>query len=87
MGVVWRRLRYLDQPGPRHSPDWYDQSGEATVLETGDRLFVPCAGGPSNSRLEMFPPRLEIDEDDGMYVLFDDGPRDQWRYVFVPRQG
>jgi hypothetical protein len=87
MGVVWRRLRYLDQPGPRHSPDWYDQSGEATVLETGDRLFVPCEGGPSNSRLEIFPPRLEIDEDDGMYVLLDDGPRDQWRYVFVPRQG
>ena len=47
---------------------------------------MPCEGGPSSSRLEMFPPRLEIDEDDGMYVLFDDGPRDQWRYVFVPRE-
>jgi len=29
------------------------------------------------------PPRLEIDERDGVYVLVDDGPRDQWRYVFV----
>jgi hypothetical protein len=36
------------------------------------------------SRLEMFPPRLEIEEPDGMYVLQDDGPPEQWRYLFVP---
>jgi hypothetical protein len=77
----------LHHPGPRHSADWYDQSGEPTVLEAGDRLLVPCQGGPSISRLELFPPRLEIEEDDGMYVLVDEGPRAQWTYVFIPREG
>jgi hypothetical protein len=72
-------------PGPRHSPEWYDQSSEAVVLSDGDRMFVACEGGPSRSRLEQFPPRLEIEERDGTYVLFDEGPRDAWRYVFVPR--
>jgi hypothetical protein len=47
-------------------------------------MFVRCQGGPSISRLETFPPRLEIDERDGMYVLVDDGPPDEWRYLFVP---
>jgi hypothetical protein len=75
-----------DQPGPRHSPDWYDQSDEPTVLAPGDRLFVACEGGPSTSRLERFPPRLEIEEHDGTYVLLDDGPRQDWRYLFVPRE-
>jgi hypothetical protein len=33
-----------------------------------------------------FPPRttLTIEEHDDIYVLVDDGPREQWRYVFVP---
>lgn len=70
--------------GPRHSPDWYDQSREPVVLAPGDPLFVPCVGGPSVSRLEHFPPRLELTEPDGTYVLEDDGPRDTWRYVFLP---
>ncbi|MGH9231130.1 MAG: hypothetical protein ACRD07_20785 [Acidimicrobiales bacterium] len=77
----------IDHPSPRRSPDWYDQSGEAVALEPGDRLFVRCEGGPSNSRLELYPPRLEVEERGGMYVLVDDGPRDQWRYVFVPAAG
>jgi hypothetical protein len=34
----------------------------------------------------MFPPRLEIAERDGIYVLRDIGPRDEWRYDFVPRR-
>jgi hypothetical protein len=71
---------------PRRSADWYDQSGELTVLEVGDRLFIPCENGPAATRLETFPPRLEIEERDGMYVLIDDGPRDDWRYQFVPRE-
>lgn len=71
--------------GPRHSPDWYDQSGEDVVLAAGDRLFVACEGGPSTSRLEVFPPQLEVEERDGVYVLMDEGPRHRWRYVFVPR--
>jgi hypothetical protein len=55
-------------------------------LEPGDRFFIVCEGGPSTSRLEVFPPRLEIDEKDGMYVLHDVGPREEWRYIFVPRE-
>jgi hypothetical protein len=55
-------------------------------LQPGDRFLVLCEGGPSTSRLEAFPPRLEVQEHDGVYVLVDDGPRDEWRYVFVPRK-
>jgi len=69
----------------RHSDRWYDQSAEAIVLHPGDRFFIPCEGGPSTSRLEAFPPRLEVEESDGVYVLEDEGPRDQWRYIFVSR--
>ena len=79
-----RRSRQTEQPGPRHSPDWYDQRAEPVVLRAGDRMFVACEGGPSASRLEYFPPRLEVPEKGGVYVLADEGPRDTWRYVFVP---
>ena len=85
--MAWRGARFLNHPGPRHSPHWYDQSGEATVLGPGDRIFIACEGGPSWSRLEIFPPRLEVEEREGTYVLVDEGPRDTWRYVFVPRPG
>ena len=54
------------------------------ALAEGDRLFVPCRGGPSVSRVEAFPPRLEILEPDGTYVLVDLGPRAEWHYQFVP---
>jgi hypothetical protein len=84
--MTWRASRFLDHPGPRHSPDWYDQSGELTVLDVGDRLFISCEGGPCISRLETFPPRLEIEESGGVYVLIDVGPREQWRYLFVPHE-
>lgn len=70
---------------PRHSPDWYDQSDEPTERIAGDRMFIACEGGPCASRLEYFPPRLEIHEDEGMYVLIDIGTSDEWRYQFVPR--
>lgn len=75
-----------DHPGPRHEPEWYDQSGEPYVLEVGDRVVIECEGGPSSTRLELFPPRLELAEHGGVYVLFDDGPRESWRYVFVPAE-
>jgi hypothetical protein len=84
--VARRHSSYPYAGDDRHSDRWYDQSGEAVVLSAGDRFFIPCDGGPSTSRLEVFPPRLEIEENDGMYVLEDDGPRDAWRYVFVPRE-
>jgi hypothetical protein len=48
-------------------------------------MFLPCEGGPSASRLETFPPRLEVEERDGLYILVDDGPRADWHYLFVPR--
>jgi hypothetical protein len=54
------------------------------VLQEGDRFFVACEGGPSVSRVETYPPRLELPEEGGLYVLEDDGPREGWRYVFVP---
>lgn len=56
------------------------------MLGEGDRIFVTCEGGPSWSRLEMFPPRLEGPERDGTYVLLDEGPREDWRYLFVPHR-
>ena len=55
------------------------------MLEVGDRFFAECeGGGPSTSRLETFPPRVEIAEPGGTYVLADDGPRPGWRYVWIP---
>ena len=84
--MAWRGQRFLNHPGPRHQPEWYDQAGETSELEPGDRMLIRCEGGPCSSRLEMFPPRLEAKERDGMYVLFDDGPRDHWCYVFVPSE-
>jgi hypothetical protein len=84
--MSWRATRFAPpQPGPRHSPGWYDQRDEDVALAEGDRLFVPCHGGPSVSRAEVFPPRLEIAEPDGTYVLVDVGPRADWHYEFVPR--
>lgn len=60
------------------------QVGDRYEFEDGDRIFVECEGGPCRSRLETFPPRLEIEERGGLYVLVDDGPPEQWRYLFVP---
>lgn len=83
--MSWRATRYSPPaPGPRHEPGWYDQKDEDHVLAEGDRLFVPCDGGPCASRTETFPPRLEIAERGGTYVLLDVGPRADWRYEFVP---
>ena len=72
--------------GARHSADWYDQTAEPVPLACGDRLFIPCQGGPAVSRLEVFPPRLELEELDGTYVLVDEGARDDWYYLFIPRR-
>ena len=57
--MPWHGSKHLEQPGPRHAPEWYDQIGEATVLTEGVRLLIPCEGGPSVSRLERFPPRID----------------------------
>ena len=55
-------------------------------MEPGERMLIPCDGGPSQSRLVRFPPPLEIEEPDGIYVLVDEGPIEHWRYTFV-REG
>jgi hypothetical protein len=60
-----------------HSFEFYDQRDEFVVLRPGDRLFVPCEGGPSTSLLETYPPRLEVTERGGTYVLEDHGARGQ----------
>jgi hypothetical protein len=82
--VTSQRSRFPYVDGARHSERVYDQSGEDVVLAPGDRMFLPCVGGPSVSRLEIYPPRLEIEDREGMYVLVDDGPRALWHYLFVP---
>jgi hypothetical protein len=46
-------------------------------------MLIPCAGGPSISRLVRYPPPLEIEERGGVYVLVDDGPPELWRYEFI----
>ena len=58
-------------------------------MEVGERMLVPCVGGPAPGRVVTFPPPAEIELDDGMYVLVDDGPPEEWRYEFVadPRVG
>jgi hypothetical protein len=68
----------------RHSADWYGSAFEGGEVRAGDRIFVQCDGGPCTSRLETFPPRLEIEEKGGLYVLLDEGPIEDWKYQFLP---
>lgn len=68
----------------RHSPDWYRRAFGAEPMRPGDRLFIRCDGGPCISRLEIFPPRIEIEERGGSYVLVDEGHLHSWSYFFVP---
>jgi hypothetical protein len=56
-------------------------------VEDGERMLVPCGGGPSISRLVRFPPPLEIAVQGGVYVLVDEGPPERWRYDFVAEGG
>ena len=45
--------------------------------------MLRCDGGPLVSRLETFPPRMEVAVPGGVYVLVDDGPVHRWHYQFV----
>jgi hypothetical protein len=67
----------------RHSADWYADVLTAFSPRPHDRMFIPCLGGPCASRLETFPPRLELRERSGVYVLVDEGPPEKWSYQFV----
>jgi hypothetical protein len=71
----------------RHSDGWCGNDVRDTARQGGDRVFIRCEGGPCVSRLETFPPRLEIEETNGLYVLVDDGPLETWSYQFLPRIG
>ena len=64
--------------------EWYETCWQGEGIQSGDRIFVPCEGGPCISRLETFPPRLEIRERSGTYALDDHGSLPEWRYIFVP---
>lgn len=56
------------------------------MLQPGERMLLRCEGGPSAARLVTFPPPLEIEEEWGLYLLQDDGPPEDWSYVFVARR-
>jgi hypothetical protein len=56
------------------------------VTEKGDRMLIPCNGGRSISRLVRYPPPLEIDDEEGTYVLVDEGAPESWWYDFVERR-
>ena len=50
-------------------------------------MLIACfGGGPCRSRLEYYPPALEIPERGGMYVLVDEGSPEHWRYDWIPDQ-
>lgn len=55
-------------------------------IQPGDRMLVPCRGGPSMARAVLFPPPLEVEADGGIYVLVDDGAPHTWVYEFVARE-
>jgi hypothetical protein len=76
-----------DAAGARHSEGWYVDTLSDRLPHRGDRMFIRCEGGPCSSRLETFPPRIEIQERGGLYVLVDDGPPGAWVYQFVATAG
>ena len=83
-------MRSTPRPPPdgdeaRHSAEWYRAHFGTDPMRPGDQFLVHCDGGPRSARLETFPPRLEIEETGGVYVLVDDGPVHRWRYEFVLR--
>lgn len=67
----------------RHSEGWYGDTYGSAYLQLGDRMFIRCERGPCISRLETFPPRIEIRERSGLYILVDNGPLESWMYQFV----
>ena len=46
-------------------------------------MMIPCRGEPTGWRTATFPPPLEVEAGDGLYVLVDDGPPEHWMYEFV----
>lgn len=56
---------------------------EASEVEVGERMLIWCEGGPAMCRAVSYPPPLEVEVGDGIYVLVDEGAVDQWHYEFV----
>jgi hypothetical protein len=77
-------MRRSAEPPRRHRAAFYPIEHIRDV-KVGDRLLIPCDGGPGLSRLETFPPRAELLEHGGLYVLEDDGPISDWRYRFIEK--
>jgi hypothetical protein len=60
---------------------------DAGAVEDGERMLLWCDGGPSISRLERYPPPLEVPVTGGIYVLVDDGAPQEWHYKFEAVSG
>jgi len=84
--MISARARPAGGSGRATSPRANDvRAGKMAGMERGERMLIPCAGGgPCTSRLENYPPPLEIQVRGGMYILVDDGLPDRWRYDWVP---
>jgi hypothetical protein len=57
--------------------------GQTRIVEEGERMMIRCEGGPTAWRATAFPPPTVIESADGLYVLVDDGPPEDWSYEFV----
>lgn len=49
----------------------------------GDPMLIRCDGGATVWRTAIFPPAGELPVADGIYVLVDEGPPEQWWYQFI----
>lgn len=53
-------------------------------MDAGAEMLIFCRGGRATVKRQTYPPALEIEEADGMYVLDDtDDSPGNWAYVFV----
>ena len=72
--------------GSPHCPPGAKRKGaacKAEAMEPGERMLLWCDGGPSMGRAVFYPPPFEIEVDEGIYVLVDDGPIEDWHDAFV----
>jgi hypothetical protein len=46
-------------------------------------MMIRCVGGSNAWRAATFPPPVEFEVDDGVYVLVDEGHPETWAYEFV----
>jgi hypothetical protein len=57
--------------------------GQNPSMFDGELMLIPCEGGLTAWRTGTFPPAVEFDVDDGVYVLVDDGSPELWWYQFI----